>query len=258
MAAGKGTRLRTRRPKALHEVGGKALLSHVLDTASALVEGDDIYVVIGHEADRVRNAVGGTGVQFVEQKEQRGTGHAIQCARDLIAKYGHILVLSGDVPLISATTLQHLMTMHLAEGAAMSILTAAPQNPTGYGRVIRRSPDRSEVDAIVEQKALKPDQLGVKEINSGIYAFRTEPLLAHISRLSSDNPHGELYLTDMAAHLNAAGEKVVALPVSDPEEVQGGNTIAELVAMDSRMRVATANRLMAAGVTIFRPETCVI
>jgi bifunctional UDP-N-acetylglucosamine pyrophosphorylase / glucosamine-1-phosphate N-acetyltransferase len=258
MAAGKGTRLRTRRPKVLHEVGGKALLSHVLATASALAEGDDIYVVIGHEADRVRNAVAGTGVQFVEQKEQRGTGHAIQSARDAISKYAHILVLSGDVPLISATTLQHLMTMHLAEGAAMSILTAAPENPTGYGRVIRRSPDRAEVDAIVEQKALKPGQLGIKEINSGIYAFKTEPLLAHIGRLSSDNPHRELYLTDMAAHLNAAGEKVVALPVSDPEEVEGGNTIAELVAMDARMRIATANRLMAAGVTIFRPETCVI
>jgi bifunctional UDP-N-acetylglucosamine pyrophosphorylase / glucosamine-1-phosphate N-acetyltransferase len=258
MAAGKGTRLRTRRPKVLHEVGGKALLSHVLATASELAESQDIYVVVGHEADRVRNAVIGAGVQFVEQKEQRGTGHAIQCARDSIAKYGHILVLSGDVPLISATTLQHLMTMHLAEGAAMSILTAAPENPTGYGRVIRRSPDRSEVDTIVEQKALKPDQLGIREINSGIYAFKTQPLLTHIGRLSSDNPHRELYLTDMAAHLNAAGERVVALPVSDPEEIQGGNTIAELVAMDARMRLATANRLMAAGVTIFRPETCVI
>jgi bifunctional UDP-N-acetylglucosamine pyrophosphorylase/glucosamine-1-phosphate N-acetyltransferase len=258
MAAGKGTRLRTRRPKVLHEVGGKALLSHVLATASALAESHDTYVVVGHEADRVRNAVAATGVQFVDQKEQRGTGHAIQSARGQIAKYAHILVLSGDVPLISATTLQHLMTMHLAEGAAMSILTALLENPTGYGRVIRRAPDRPEVDSIVEQKALKPDQLGIGEVNSGIYAFKTEPLLAHISRLSSDNPHGELYLTDMAAHLNAAREKVVALQVADPEEVQGGNTIAELVAMDARMRVATANRLMAAGVTIFRPETCVI
>src|SRR5690242_18530126 len=132
MAAGKGTRLRTRRPKVLHEVGGKALLSHVISTASELAESGDIYAVIGHEANRVRQAVGATGVQFVEQKEQRGTGHAIQCARDAVAKYDHILVLSGDVPLISATTLQHLMMMHLAQGAAMSILTALPANPTGY------------------------------------------------------------------------------------------------------------------------------
>ena len=258
MAAGKGTRLRTRRPKVLHEVGGKALLSHVIATASRLAEREDIYVVIGHEAERVREAVGGTGVRFVEQTEQRGTGHAIQCARDAIAKYDHILVLSGDVPLISAETLQHLMTMHLAQGAAMSILTAVPRNPTGYGRLIRRSADRPEVDAIIEQKALKQDQFGIGEINSGIYAFKTQPLLAHIDRLSSDNPHGEFYLTDMAAHLNAGGEKVVALQVPDAEEVQGGNTISELMAMDAKMRLATAGRLMAAGVTIFRPETCVI
>jgi bifunctional UDP-N-acetylglucosamine pyrophosphorylase/glucosamine-1-phosphate N-acetyltransferase len=258
MAAGKGTRLRTRRPKVLHEVGGKALLSHVIATALELADSQDIHVVVGHESDRVRNAVGGTGVHFVEQKDQRGTGHTIQCARDSISKYDHILVLSGDVPLITATTLQHLMTMHLAEGAAMSILTAVPDSPTGYGRVIRRSLDRPEVDAIVEQKALKPHQLEIGEINSGIYAFNTKPLLAHINRLSSDNPHGELYLTDMAQILKTAGEKVIASQTPNPEEVQGGNTIAELVAMDARIRLATANRHMAAGVTIFRPETCVI
>jgi bifunctional UDP-N-acetylglucosamine pyrophosphorylase / glucosamine-1-phosphate N-acetyltransferase len=258
MAAGKGTRLRTRRPKVLHEVGGKALLNHVIATASELADSEDIFVVVGHEAERVRQAVGGTGVQFVEQKEQRGTGHAIQCARDAVAKYEHILVLSGDVPSISAITLQHLMTMHLAQGAAMSILTAVPENPTGYGRVIRRSAELPDVDAIVEQKALRKDQHGVREINSGIYAFKTRPLLAHIDRLSSDNPHREFYLTDMAAHLKAAGEKVAALQAENAEEVRGGNTIAELVAMDARMRLATANRLMAAGVTIFRPETCVI
>jgi bifunctional UDP-N-acetylglucosamine pyrophosphorylase/glucosamine-1-phosphate N-acetyltransferase len=258
MAAGKGTRLRTRRPKVLHEVGGKALLNHVIATASELADSEDIFVVIGHEAQRVRQAVGGTGVQFVEQKEQRGTGHAIQCSRDAVAKYEHILVLSGDVPSISAITLQHLMTMHLAQGAAMSILTALPENPTGYGRVIRRSSELPDVDAIVEQKALRKDQHGVREINSGIYAFKTRPLLAHIDRLSSDNPHREFYLTDMAAHLKAAGEKVAALQAENAEEVRGGNTIAELMAMDARMRLATANRLMAAGVTIFRPETCVI
>jgi bifunctional UDP-N-acetylglucosamine pyrophosphorylase / glucosamine-1-phosphate N-acetyltransferase len=258
MAAGKGTRLRSRRPKVLHEVGGKALLSHVIATAAELAENDDIYVVIGHEAERVRNVVGGTGVQFVEQKEQRGTGHAIQCARKAVAAYDHILVLSGDVPLISSISLQHLMTMHLAQGAAMSILSSVPDDPTGYGRVIRRLAELSEVDAIVEQKALKPEQQRIGEINSGLYAFKTGPLLQHLDKLSTDNPHKEFYLTDMAAHLNAAGEKVVAVPAADANEILGGNTIAELVALDVKIRLATANRLMAAGVTIFRPETCVI
>jgi bifunctional UDP-N-acetylglucosamine pyrophosphorylase/glucosamine-1-phosphate N-acetyltransferase len=258
LAAGKGTRLKSRRPKALHEVGGKPLLSHVIGAAGRLAEPEDVYAIIGHHAESVRKAVAGTGVQFVEQNDQRGTGHAIQCARDAIAGYDHILVLSGDVPLIQAETLQQLMTLHLAEGAAMTILSAMPEDPTGYGRIVRRSPDRPEVEAIVEQKDLMPEQLSIGEINSGIYAFKVAPLLKHLDKLTNKNAHGEFYLTDMAAHLNAAGEKVAAITASDAVELLGANTIAELVALDASLRAATANRLMAGGVTIFRPETCVI
>ncbi len=258
MAAGKGTRLKSRRPKVLHEVGGKPLLSHVITTAGRLAENQDIYTIVGHDAARVREAMASTDVRFIEQKEQRGTGHAVQCAREAIEGYEHILVLSGDVPLIQADTLQHLMTLHLAEGAAMTILTAVPEDPTGYGRIIRRSLDRSEVDAIVEQKALKAEQQSIGEINSGIYAFKVGPLLKYLDKLTNNNSHGEFYLTDMAVLLHAAGEKVSALKAGDAAEVLGANTIAELVALDARMRAATANRLMASGVTIFRPETCVI
>ena len=258
MAAGKGTRLKSRRPKVLHEIGGKPLLSHVIATANALAEAEDIHIVIGHQAERVRQAVGETGVQFVEQKEQRGTGHAIACAREAIAKYEHILILSGDVPLIQVDTLQHLMTMHLAEGAAMTILTAKPEDPTGYGRIIRRSPDLPEVDAIVEQPCLKAGQESIREVNSGIYAFKVAPLLKHLEKLSNKNAHGEFYLTDMAGHLHGVGEKVAALLAASAEEVLGANTIAEVVSLDARLRAATANRLMANGVTIFKPETCVI
>jgi bifunctional UDP-N-acetylglucosamine pyrophosphorylase / glucosamine-1-phosphate N-acetyltransferase len=258
MAAGKGTRLKSKRPKVLHEVGGKPLLSHVIAAAGRLAENQDIHVIVGHEAARVREAMAASGVQFIEQKEQRGTGHAIQCARGAIGEYEHVLVLSGDVPLIQAETLQHLMTLHLAEGAAMTILTAVPEDPRGYGRILRRSPDRADVDAIVEQKALKPEQESMREINSGIYAFKTGPLLRHLDKLTNKNAHGEFYLTDMAALLHAAGEKVAALKASDPVEVLGANTIAELVELDRSMRASTAQRLMAAGVTIFRPDTCVI
>jgi bifunctional UDP-N-acetylglucosamine pyrophosphorylase / glucosamine-1-phosphate N-acetyltransferase len=258
MAAGKGTRLRSRRPKVLHQVGGKALLSYVIDTSGELAGNEDIYAIVGHQAERVRAAVAASGVQFIEQTEQRGTGHAIQCARDAIAKYEHILVLSGDVPLIKAETLQRLMTLHLAEGAAMTILTAEPADPTGYGRIVRRSMELPSVETIVEQKALTAEQQSIREINSGIYAFEVAPLLAHLDKLTSDNPHGEFYLTDMAGVLNAQGEKVVALMAAEPIEVLGANTIAELVALDASLRGATASRLMASGVTIFRPETCVI
>ena len=258
MAAGKGTRLRSRRPKVLHEVGGKALLSYVIDTSRELAANEDIYTIVGHLAERVRTAAAATGVQFVEQKEQRGTGHAIQCARDAIANYEHILVLSGDVPLIKPETVQRLMMLHLAEGAAMTILTAEPADPTGYGRIVRRSMELPAVEAIVEQRALTEEQKSIREINSGIYAFQVAPLLAHLDKLTTDNSQGEFYLTDMAALLNAGGEKVAALMAPDPIEVLGANTIAELMTMDARLRMATANRLMASGVTIFRPETCVI
>lgn len=258
MAAGKGTRLKSRKPKVLHEIGGKSLLSHVIDSASRLAAGEDIYAIVGHQAERVRETVAATGVQFIEQKEQRGTGHAIQCARDAISGYEHILILSGDAPLIKADTLQHLMTLHLAHGAAMTILTAEPEDPTGYGRIVRRSQDLPEVEAIVEDKALTPAQQSIREINSGIYAFKVKPLLEHLDKLTNRNSHGEFYLTDIAAHLNAAGEKVTALNAAEPVEVLGANTIAELVALDASLRAATANRLMAAGVTIYRPETCVI
>jgi bifunctional UDP-N-acetylglucosamine pyrophosphorylase/glucosamine-1-phosphate N-acetyltransferase len=258
MAAGKGTRLKSRRPKVLHEVGGKPLLSHVIATAGKLADAENIYAIIGHQAERVREAVSETGVRFVEQKEQRGTGHAIQCSREAIGGYEHILVLSGDVPLIKAETLEPLMKLHRAEDAAMTILTAVPENPTGYGRIVRRSPEGPEVDAIVEHKALTSAQKSIGEINSGIYAFKVGPLLKHLDKLTNNNPHGEFYLTDMAALLRGAGEKVAALKATDAAEVLGANTIAQLVALDASMRAATANRLISAGVTIFRPETCVI
>ncbi len=258
MAAGKGTRLKSRRAKVLHEIGGKPLLTHVIAAASRIVAPGGIYVVIGHQAEKVRSAVAATGVDFIEQAEQLGTGHAIQCAREAIKGYENILVLSGDVPLIRPETIAQLWKFHQDQKAAMSILTAAPGDPSGYGRILRKSPASPEVKAIVEQKALTAEQQKIREINSGIYAFKTESLLAHLDKLTTNNAHGEFYLTDMAALLRSAGERVVAIQAADALEVLGANTIAELVALDATLRWSTANRLMAAGVTIFRPETCVI
>jgi bifunctional UDP-N-acetylglucosamine pyrophosphorylase/glucosamine-1-phosphate N-acetyltransferase len=258
MAAGKGTRLKSRRPKVLHEIGGKPLLAHVIAAATKVVAAADIYVVIGHEAEQVRTAMAATGVSFVEQTEQRGTGHAIQCASASIGGYENILVLSGDVPLIRPETIEQLWQFHEAQQAAMTILTAAPADPAGYGRIVRQSEDSPEVEAIVEQKALTSEQQSIREINSGIYAFKTAPLLAHLGKLSDDNPNREVILTDMAGMLRAVADRVVAIQAAETAEVLGANTIADLVALDATLRAATASRLMAAGVTIFRPETCVI
>jgi bifunctional UDP-N-acetylglucosamine pyrophosphorylase/glucosamine-1-phosphate N-acetyltransferase len=258
MAAGKGTRLKSRKPKVLHQVAGRTLLSHVIATASGVVEAKDIFTIVGHEAERVRNAVTDFGTHFVEQTEQRGTGHAIQSALGSIAKYESVLVLSGDVPLIRKETIERLWRFHQAEDAAMTILTAAPENPAGYGRVVRRGAGSVEVESIVEDEALTPAQRSMKEINTGIYAFKIAALEAHLGDLKSNNARGELYLTDMAGLLRAAGERVVAVLAEDAAEVLGANTLAELAALDAKMRAIIADRLMAAGVTIFRPDTCVI
>jgi bifunctional UDP-N-acetylglucosamine pyrophosphorylase/glucosamine-1-phosphate N-acetyltransferase len=258
MAAGKGTRLKSQRPKVLHEIGGKPLLAHVIAAASRIVAPGDIYAVIGHQAEKVRAALASSGVHFVEQTEQRGTGHAIQCCREAIAGYENILVLSGDVPLIRPETIEQVWQFHQAEQAAMTILTAVPADPAGYGRIVRRSSQSPEVESIVEQKALTAVQQTLGEINSGIYAFKTGPLLAHLDKLTANNANREVILTDMAALLCAAGERVVAVQAAEATEVLGANTIAELVALDATLRAATAIRLMAQGVTIFRPETCMI
>jgi bifunctional UDP-N-acetylglucosamine pyrophosphorylase/glucosamine-1-phosphate N-acetyltransferase len=258
MAAGKGTRLKSRRPKVLHQIGGRSLAEHVIAAAAQVVEPKDIYVIVGHEAEMVRAALAPTGARFVVQAEQRGTGHAIQTVRPEVEGYENIIVLSGDAPLITSETILRLRDFHLEEQAAMTILTARPADPTSYGRVIRRAAGQPEVTAIVEQKALKPDQLAAPEINSGIYAFRTEPLFRHIDELSTDNAHGEYYLTDVAALLVKENEKVVALETADIHQVLGANTIAEMMELDAAMRMRKARELMAAGVTVYRPETSVI
>ena len=258
LAAGKGTRLRSQRPKVLHVVAGKPLLLHVIDAALHVAAPQEIFVIVGHQAELVQQAVAHTGVNFVLQAEQRGTGHAVQCLAQAVQGFDDLLVLSGDVPLITSETITRLRDFHLQQKAAMTILTALPENPFGYGRVLRTTPGGAEVQAIVEQKALSATQQQEREINSGIYAFRTQPLFAQISKLTTGNAHGEYYLTDMAAILREAGERVVALAAEDANQVLGANTIAEMMQLDAAMRHATAERLMAQGVTIFRPETCVI
>jgi len=258
MAAGKGTRLKSKHAKVLHQIGGKALLEHVIHTATQIVPPQDVYVVVGHQAGAVQAAVAHTGVHFVMQPEQRGTGHAVQTARQAVGSYEHILVLSGDVPLLQPETIARLRDFHLAQRAAMTILTAEPDNPHGYGRVVRASPDSVEVATIVEQKALTPQQESVREINSGIYAFATEPLFQLITELTTNNAHGEYYLTDMADILVQEHKRVVALKADDANEVLGANTIVEMMELDAAMRLAKARKLMAQGVTIYRPETTVI
>jgi bifunctional UDP-N-acetylglucosamine pyrophosphorylase / glucosamine-1-phosphate N-acetyltransferase len=259
LAAGKGTRLKSRRPKVLHQIAGNPLLAHVVAAASKVVPPQNIFAIIGHEAERVREALAATGINFVLQREQRGTGHAMREARSALQNFQTVLVLSGDVPLIQAKTIKRICDFHKAHHAAMTILTAEPPDPTGYGRIFRKQIKgkvSDEVERIVEQKSLRGAEAKQREINSGIYAFATKPLYAHIGKLKTDNAHHEYYLTDMVALLGKAGEKVLALPATDSSEVLGVNTRIELAELDAKLRNQKARELMLAGTTIFRPETC--
>jgi len=258
LAAGKGTRLKSKHPKVLHEVGGKPLLAHVIAAATEVVPATDVYAIIGHEADRVRHAVAASGIGFVLQSEQRGTGHALMVARQVLMPYDLVIVLYGDAPLITSQTIRKLRDFHISKKAAMTILTAEVENPSGYGRIIRKKAGSDDVRAIVEQKDLSPAQQKIHEINSGFYAFQAQPLFSHIDKLGADNHHGEFYLTDMAALLGKSGQRVVAVQADNPHEVLGGNTRAELSEIDQHMRLAKCRQLMADGVTILYPETCVI
>ena len=272
MAAGKGTRLKSKHPKVLHEIGGKPILAHVIATAEKVVPARDIFVIIGHEAERVREAVAGTGVNFVVQAEQRGTGHALMVAREALSGYGdghnvghnydQVIVLSGDAPMITAETIRMLSDFHTAQKAAMTVLSADLDSPYGYGRVIRKAVrgarGGAEVQAIVEEKSATPQQRKIREINSGFYVFAGPALYEHIDRLSTANAHGEYYLTDMAGVFHRARMKVVAIKTADAGEVLGSNTRAEMMMLDARLRLAKCRELLEQGVTVFYPHTCVI
>jgi len=258
MAAGKGTRLKSKYPKVLHEVGGKPLLAHVIAAAKKVVPAQDVYAIIGYEAALVRKAVEATGVQFVVQEQQRGTGHTLMVAQEALAPYDHVIVLSGDAPLITPETVERLRDFHLQKNAAMTLLSAESENPTGYGRILRKSPQSDEVKAIVEEKSANLQQKRIREINSGFYAFAVKPLYANIAKLKTNNVHGEYYLTDMAEVFAKSKGKVMALKTAHPAEILGSNTRAEMMEIDELIRRAKCRELMAAGASIFYPQTCVI
>jgi len=234
------------------------LLAHVIAAATQIVPAEKVYAIIGHEAERVRKALQSTGVHFVLQAEQRGTGHALMVAQEALAGYDYVIVLSGDAPMITARTIKLLLDFHLAQRSAMTLLGADLDDPTSYGRVLRKSPRSAEVRAIVEENSATPAQKKIREINSGFYAFSVKELYENIKKLSPSNAHAEYYLTDMAEVLRKAGKRVVVIKTENAGEILGGNTRAELAEIDGQMRLAKCRQLMSDGVTIFYPATCVI
>jgi len=254
LAAGLGTRMKSRRAKVLHEAGGQALIEHTVDTALSLAQPDRIFVVVGHQADQVKSTVEGRGVRFIHQTEQKGTGHALIAGREWLAPLGGLLVVYyGDCPLIPAAVLASLIDHQEHSDAAATLVSAELEDPTGYGRVIRDSGGR--VLAVVEQKAGTPEQLAIREANVGIYCFQAGPFWKHIDELRPDNPAHEYYLTDMIEILIRAGHTVDAYRAGNPEALLGINNRVELAAADRTFRERKVRELMLAGVTVEKPET---
>jgi bifunctional UDP-N-acetylglucosamine pyrophosphorylase / glucosamine-1-phosphate N-acetyltransferase len=257
MAAGKGTRLKSKLPKVLHQVGGKPLLAHVIDAAAVIAPPAEIFAIIGHESYQVRKALDYTGVNFIQQQPQNGTGHALMVARKALEPYETVIVLSGDAPMIQPTTIQRLLDFHRDHAPAMTILSARLADPKGYGRIIRKG-KTDQVQAIVEEKATSAAQKRIQEINSGFYAFSVPQLYQYIDKLQTNNSHGEFYLTDMAGVFQKAKRPVAVVEAENPREILGGNTRAELAEIDQNMRITKCLALMAEGVTILNPQSCVI
>jgi len=257
LAAGLGTRMRSRKAKVLHRAGGMPLIEHVVRTALELAPPEQVTVVVGHQAEEVRLAVARYGVGFVVQAEQRGTGHAVMAAREALSGAGGlVLVLYGDCPLLRAETLRQLVSLHTRTGAAATLITTVLDDPTGYGRILT-DPD-GNVAAIVEEKAATAEQRAIREINSGIYCFQAEPLWRHLGEIGADNPAGEFYLTDIIAIFRRHGYSVRAFRLTDSHQVLGINNRIELAAADRILREAKLREVMLAGVTVERPETVTI
>ena len=261
LAAGLGTRMRSRKAKVLHRAGGRYLIEHVVRTALELAPPERIFVVVGHQSAEVRAAVQTPGIGFVEQPEQKGTGHALMVAAEPLSRFdretdGRLLILYGDGPLVRPETLRGLAAEQESCAGAGAILTAVMDDPTGYGRVLRDA--GGHVTGVVEQRAGTPEQLAIREANMGLYCYRAAPFWKHIQELRPDNPAREYYLTDMVEILHRAGHAIAAYRLDDPREVLGINDREELAVVDRLLRERKVRELMLAGVTIEKPETVTV
>jgi bifunctional UDP-N-acetylglucosamine pyrophosphorylase / glucosamine-1-phosphate N-acetyltransferase len=253
LAAGQGTRMKSSLPKVLHPIAGRPMIERVLDTASAIVPSTTT-LIVGHKADVVRTRLGNNqNLRFALQEPQLGTAHAVQQAEPLLAgRSGALILLSGDVPLLSPNTLKQLVATHRGSGAAATVVTATVERPYGYGRILR---SRGRITRIVEERDASPTQRQIKEINSGIYAFDLPPLFDALRSIASQNAQGEFYLTDLIAIYRRKKLPVETLLIENAQEIRGINSRSELAEVSRVVRQKKNEELMAAGVTFIDPAT---
>lgn len=253
LAAGQGTRMKSRVPKVLHPLSGRPLIEHVLRTADAISPAS-VTLVVGHGGDLVQAVLGNRPlIGYAVQEQQLGTAHALQQAESVLAgRTGTLVLLSGDVPLLTPTTLRRLVEAHQAAKAAATVATAVVERPYGYGRIVRTN---GTISRIVEERDATPDVRQIREINSGIYAFDLEPLFEALRGIASQNAQGEYYLTDLIAIYRRRKLQVETLVVDDPQEIRGINSRTELAEVSRIVRQTKNEELMAAGVTLIDPAT---
>lgn len=234
LAAGKGTRMESNLPKVLHKIGGKPMLSHVIQRAVEL-GAQKIISIIGYQHELVKETIANEPTRFAIQLDQLGTGHAVlQCASELSEFNGSVLVLSGDVPLISLNTLQNLLNTHNRSDSKATLLSAIVNDATGYGRVIRNS--IGNLDRIVEHKDANQNELNVKEMNAGIYVFDCRTLFELLPQVGNNNSQGEYYLPDVLSLILHQGGKVAIEKTNNITEIQGVNTIQQLKDLDAKFQ----------------------
>ncbi|HXG72036.1 MAG TPA: NTP transferase domain-containing protein, partial [Gemmatimonadaceae bacterium] len=256
LAAGKGTRMKSALPKVLHRAAGFTLIEHVIRAADALSPAS-VTVIVGHEAEKVQQAMQArTGLRFAVQQPQLGTGHALLQAEPLLAgATGTLVLLSGDVPLLRPDTLKTLIATHERQAAAATVLTAVVDSPHGYGRIVR---DEGRITGIVEHKDATDAQKGIREINSGIYAFDIAPLFGALKQIASANAQGEYYLPDLVTIYGARGLAVETVVARDAREILGVNSRLELAEIGSVLKMTKNEALMESGVTIIDPASVFI
>ena len=254
LAAGQGTRMKSPRPKVAFEVCGWPMVRHVVEAARPLGP-ERVVVVVGHARGEVKRALEGLeGVSFATQREQRGAADAVKAALPALRGFdGTVLVLCGDVPLVREETIADLLARHRAAKAAASVLSVLLPDGGRYGRIVRKQD--GAFTGIREAKDASVEELVIREVNTGLYAFEAEPLRRALRRVRSENAQREYYLTDVPGILLAAGETVQAVPSGTPEDVLGVNTFAELADASRRLRMRILGELMASGVEIRDPST---
>jgi bifunctional UDP-N-acetylglucosamine pyrophosphorylase/glucosamine-1-phosphate N-acetyltransferase len=256
LAAGQGTRMKSALPKVLHPIAGRPMIERVIDTARAIGPAS-LTVIVGHRADVLRaHLASQADLHFAEQTPQLGTAHALQQAEPILAgRSGTVVLLSGDVPLLRAGTLQRLVDTHTAARAAATVMTASVERPYGYGRIVRAG-DR--LARIVEERDATPAERKIKEINAGIYAFDLPPLFEGLRSIAAQNAQGEYYLTDLIAIYHRRRLPLETVLVDEVHEVRGINSRTELAEVSSLVRQTKNEELMAAGVTLIDPGTTYI